>query len=570
MRYLVLASDYDGTLARDGKVDPATLAALIRLKQSGRSLVLVTGRELSDLLRVFPEVELCDRVVAENGAVLYCPAERRTHALAKSPAPELVEALRARGVNPLSVGEAIVATWHPNESIVIEVIRELGLELQVTFNKGAVMVLPSGVNKASGLKAALDELSISPHNVVGVGDAENDHAFLELCECAVAVANALPSLQQAADWVTPEPRGQGVAALIELLLSSDASEVLACSERHRIVLGAAEDGTPVSVLPYSGSVLVAGASGGGKSTLTTTFLERLMEPGYQFCLIDPEGDYEGFDGASMIGGIDHPPATTEVIGLLARPDQNVIVNLLGVPLHDRPAAGLALLTALFEMRAQRGHPHWIVCDEAHHLLPAEMQSLQLALPERLQNTLLVTTDPAKLLEPVIQAIEVVFAVGSEPVQTLRSFYEKRGDSPPVLGDECELEHGQALVSSPGDRLVKRAKLDLPEHALRRHRRKYAKGELGPDKSFYFRGPEDKLNLRAQNLVLFLQIAEGVDDATWLHHLRQADYSRWFAEAVKDRALAEQAARIESDPKISADESRARIRALVQERYTLPA
>src|SRR6266446_10126510 len=56
------------------------------------------------------------------------------------------------------------------------------------------------------------------------------------------------------------------------------------------------------------------------------------------------------------------------------------------------------------------------------------------------------------------------------------------------------------------------------HAQRlRHSRKYAEGELGEDKSFYFRGQEGSLNLRAQNLVLFLQIAEGVDDGTWLYH-----------------------------------------------------
>jgi hypothetical protein len=38
-------------------------------------------------------------------------------------------------------------------------------------------------------------------------------------------------------------------------------------------------------------------------------------------------------------------------------------------------------------------------------------------------------------------------------------------------------------------------------------------------SRYFRGPEGRLNLRAKNLALFLQIAEGIDDSTWLHHLR---------------------------------------------------
>ena len=111
---------------------------------------------------------------------------------AEAPPARFVEALRARGVQPLSVGSCIVATWRPNEQVVLDVIRELGLDLHVTFNKGAVMVLPAGVNKGTGLRAALTELGLSTHNVVGVGDAENDHAFLSVCECSIAVANALP------------------------------------------------------------------------------------------------------------------------------------------------------------------------------------------------------------------------------------------------------------------------------------------------------------------------------------------------------------------------------------------
>jgi HAD superfamily hydrolase (TIGR01484 family) len=110
-----------------------------------------------------------------------------------------------------------VATWHPNETVVLETIAELGLELQVIFNKGAVMVLPSGVNKATGLAAALHELDLSRHNVVGVGDAENDHAFLALCECSVAVANALPALAERCDLVTAAERGAGVEELAALL-----------------------------------------------------------------------------------------------------------------------------------------------------------------------------------------------------------------------------------------------------------------------------------------------------------------------------------------------------------------
>jgi HAD superfamily hydrolase (TIGR01484 family) len=154
MRYHVLATDYDGTLAHDGRVDEPTLEALQRIKESGRKLVLVTGRELDELLDVFPELDIFHRVVAENGALLYRPAEREEQTLAEPPPAEFVERLRARGVGPISVGRVIVATWEPHQSAVLDVVREMGLELQVIFNKGAVMVLPSGVNKATGLDAA--------------------------------------------------------------------------------------------------------------------------------------------------------------------------------------------------------------------------------------------------------------------------------------------------------------------------------------------------------------------------------------------------------------------------------
>src|SRR5437867_10709727 len=201
MRYFALATDYDGTLAHDGVVGPETLEALQRLRATGRMLLLVTGRELPDLLRAFPQVDLFDRVIAENGALIYSPATREEQLLGEAPPAAFVEALRAQAIRPLSVGRVIVATWHPNETIVLKTIRDLGLELQVIFNKGAVMVLPPGINKAAGLSAALAQLGLSPHNVVGIGDAENDHAFMRLCECSVAVSNALPMVQERADYV---------------------------------------------------------------------------------------------------------------------------------------------------------------------------------------------------------------------------------------------------------------------------------------------------------------------------------------------------------------------------------
>src|SRR5688572_3637261 len=133
MRYYALACDYDGTLALDGQVDDKTIAALERLRSSGRKLLLVTGRELDDLQRVFSRLDLFDRVVVENGALLYRPASHEEKALGESPKAEFVALLRQRGVATLSVGRVIIATWEPYEKIVLEAIRDLGLELQVIF-----------------------------------------------------------------------------------------------------------------------------------------------------------------------------------------------------------------------------------------------------------------------------------------------------------------------------------------------------------------------------------------------------------------------------------------------------
>ena len=219
MRYLALAADYDGTLASHGAVAPETLEALRRLAATGRKLILVTGRRIDDLIRVFPDVAIFDRVVAENGPLLYRPQSRETRGLSEPPPAAFVEKLRRLGVEPLTVGQVFVATEQPNERVVLEVIGELSLDLQVILNKSAVMVLPALVNKATGLRAALEELGVSAQDVVGIGDAENDEAFLAMCGCGVAVGNALDSLKVRADRVTIAENGAGVREMIESMIN---------------------------------------------------------------------------------------------------------------------------------------------------------------------------------------------------------------------------------------------------------------------------------------------------------------------------------------------------------------
>jgi hydroxymethylpyrimidine pyrophosphatase-like HAD family hydrolase len=217
-RYRALATDYDGTLAEKGRVEPATLAALQRLKSSGWLLLLVTGRHLEDLLSVFPETGLCDLVVAENGALLFAPPDGRLVTLAPAPPPRLLRELERRGVG-FSTGRTVISTTRPHAQAVQEAAGLLGLDFELSFNKEALMVLPRGVDKRSGLLAALAELRLPAEQVVGVGDAENDIPFLRLCGYAVAVANALPAVRQAADLATTGERGAGVRELVERLLS---------------------------------------------------------------------------------------------------------------------------------------------------------------------------------------------------------------------------------------------------------------------------------------------------------------------------------------------------------------
>jgi HAD superfamily hydrolase (TIGR01484 family) len=570
MRYLVLACDYDGTLARDGRVDEPTIAALRRLRESGRLLVLVTGRQLDEVLHLFPPIDLFDRVVAENGAVLYRPANREERLLAEGPPEKLVTALRARAISPLAVGRAIVASFKPHETTILEVIRDLGLEMQVIFNKGSVMVLPSGTNKASGLSAALGELGLSPHNCVGVGDAENDHAFLALCECAVAVANALPSLRDRADLVTEGDHGVGVIELVERLVSSDLRELEPRLERHAILLGAQPDGREVRLPPYRPSVMLAGPSGSGKSTLATGFLERLVEGGYQVSIVDPEGDYRTFERAVVLGDQERAPTVDEALDVLQHPDQNAVVNLLGVPLKDRPGFFASLFPRLQEMRVRTGRPHWIVVDEAHHLFPASWDKAELTLSQGLFAMLLITVHPEHVAPPVVAATDVLVVVGGSPEEPVRGFTGVLGAAPPAL-PATKLESGEAMVwFRRSDRPPLVFRVAPPRLERRRHVRKYAEGELGPDKSFYFRGPGGKLNLRAQNLMVFLQIAEGVDDETWLYHLQCGDYSRWARESIKDQDLASEIAHAESLTGLSPADSRARVRASIEQRYTLPS
>jgi HAD superfamily hydrolase (TIGR01484 family) len=445
MNFFAIATDYDGTLAYDGRVRESTIRALEAVRESGRALVLVSGRQLEDLLEVLPQHDLFDQIVAENGALLYCPKTRETRLLTETAPPSLLDTLRQRGVQNVAAGRAIVAAWRPYECTVLEALRDLGLDRQIIFNKNAVMVLPSGINKASGLTAALEELKISHHNVVSIGDAENDLPMLTQCECGVAVSNALDSVKAQADLVMKADHGAGVEELISDLLKDDLAHRLLTTSRRGLWLGVSRDEPKNTVwLPSLGhSILVAGPSGSGKSTIIIGLLERLAQAAYQFCILDPEGDYEAFEAGISLGNPHYVPSANEVLTPLERM-HSTVVNLLGVSLDARPQVASELLRKLESLRAHKGRPHWFVIDEAHHIFPCDVAAGDTNLKEPPKTSLLITVHPEHVRKEALESVDVVICVGKDPQETLGNYCRALAISEPKL-EPITLERGEVLL-----------------------------------------------------------------------------------------------------------------------------
>ncbi len=535
MRYHILATDYDGTLATHGGVSEDILNELRTFKASGRRLVLVTGREMKDLVEVFPAYKIMDYIVAENGALIHEPATGKETLLGPPPDEAFVKALQDRGVHPISVGKVIIATWEPHEQTVLDVIKASASERQVIFNKGAVMILPPGVNKATGLRALLHSLHLSVHNTVAVGDAENDAALLQAAECAAAVANALPGLQTQADLVTDAGHGEGVVQLMHGMMATDLRELDHRLTRHYLQLGELPDGSPFHISPYRSGILVAGASGSGKTTFTLTIVEGLVAQGYQFCLIDPEGDYLQLPGAVVIGNESVAPPVEEIANLMKDPGQNLVICTLAIPLADRPAFFSRLLSVFLDTRKEYGHPHWLLLDEAHHLVPGQAAPLSDRLPEEFRNFVIITTSPHELNKNTLSKVGTVMAIGKDASYPFQQFCEKL--LLPMPSDIPTLSDNEVAIWDRNDtRGVYKARFNLPAQLQQRHKKKYAQGDMTYN-SFIFTGPGNKMHLKANNLMLFAHIAAGIDAETWWFHLHRQDFSRWFRDIVHDEELA---------------------------------
>jgi hydroxymethylpyrimidine pyrophosphatase-like HAD family hydrolase/GTPase SAR1 family protein len=571
-----LAVDYDGTIADHGQVAPATFAALARVRESGRKVLLVTGRMLPDLRHVCPEVDdTFDAVVAENGAMLYVPSRREITGLGDGPEQALVAALRRREI-PFDLGSAIVATDEIYAEAALAAIRETGVERTLVFNKGALMLLPGGVTKGTGLLAALAMMELSPHNAVAIGDAENDHAFLSVAECAVAVADAIPALRERADYVTRGGAGVGVVEFIDEHVLRDLIQIVPRLGRHALTVGRTAEGAPVQVAAHTTRLLVVGPSGSGKSTLTGVLVERLLQTQRSVCLIDPEGDYQTLgelDRVVVLGGKADKtvPAPDELQQLLRKPGHGLVLNLSAMSRAEKVAYGTQALAAVASVRSSNGLPHWLVIDEAHHLFPADGSAAAEVLPAGNESVCLITLGPRDLAPVARQTVNAVAATDLESFRdalaTLREDGVAMENVPSVPAGP--LARGQAVMAWLG-RLPRATRFEVAKRTVlhRRHIKKYAEGELPPDRSFYFRGADDALKLRAANLTRFCELADGVDERTWRHHLGRGDYSRWLREHIKDTELADEVQQVEAMAARPASETRPAVLDAIRRRYTV--
>jgi hypothetical protein len=380
------------------------------------------------------------------------------------------------------------------------------------------------------------------------------------------VGNGVPALKERADWVTRGGEGAAVVELIERVLADELEAANARMGRHNILLGAGPDGREERIPPYGKNLLIAGTSGSGKATIVAGLLERLADAKYQYLLIDPEGRFPQLPAAVVLGSAQQAPVMEE-LPTLVKGGRNVVINLAAIPLADRPGFFDPLFSRLMDMRGRTGRPHWIVIDEAHHLTPTNWAKDK--VPARLHDVALVTVHPGRVAPAMLKEVDVALSVGQEPAKTFSEFLGAAGTAAPAL-EPAVLAPGEALAYWVKERRGPYKLIPTPPRGERqRYRRKYVEGRLPDDRVFVFRGQERKLKLRAYNLTTFLELAAGVDDGTWLHHLRSREYSKWFREGFQDDEVAREIERIESKHANDAAASREAVHKVVQERYSLP-
>lgn len=522
--FRVAALDLDGTLTSRGTVSGAALGAIDGARENGLRVLLVTGRIRAELEAEFPGLtDHFDGLVLENGAVAVTGGRARPLALPVDPV--LADALDARGV-PCRRGEVLLAVDGAHTGVVAEVITDLELDCQIVHNRAAAMVLPAGVTKGTGLTAALADLNLSPHNVVAVGDAENDLSLLEVAEVGVAVGNAVGSVRHRADVVLDESDGVGVAELLSGPYVSGVRRL--CPARRWVGIGTFEDGAPARVPGSQARILVTGPSGAGKSFLVGLMAERWVMAGYTVLVVDPEGDHlalEQLNNVRVVDAGEHLPQPVDLLASLTHPLTSVVLDMSRLRDDEKIDYLERLRVAGQAQREQTGLPHWVVMDEAH--LPASRQDGEDWHWSPRGGYVLASFLPALIPAAEVESADLVLELrGDETSSGLRLGEPRRATMRVGREDPRPFVVGERRTP----------------HV--RHRHKYADLQLPVSRRFYFRVRGEPLV--AGTLNEFRTAVRHLDPDVLEFHLQRGDLSRWLDTTIADKDLAAHVAALESD------------------------
>jgi hydroxymethylpyrimidine pyrophosphatase-like HAD family hydrolase len=548
MKFRVLALDYDGTIAQNGRLDPGVKAAILEARARGVVVVLVTGRILSELRKVAGDLNFLDAVVAENGAVLsFLGGHSRL--IGERPPASFLEELRRRRIDFLA-GESVVESDANTAPQILAVIRQLELPLSLLFNRDRLMVLPQGVSKGIGLRAALATLRLSVHNAIGIGDAENDHDLLATCEVGVAVSWGSEALKERADEVL-EGEGPGAVASYIRRMAEELRLPPERLGRYRLTLGTDTNGHPLTVAVRGRNVLIAGEAQSGKSWVNGLACEQLILMGYSVCVIDTEGDYrtlESLPGVVTFTGEDSPPGLPDVARALRHPDMSLIIDLSHIAYGEKVQYLYALLPMLAGLRRTTGLPHRIVIDEAHYFL--HQPNVRDLLDLDLGAYTLVTYRLADLHPDVLKAVEAIVvkritdpaevhalvAMGGHPrlESNWRAILKQLKIGEAALLPRSEEAHGSLRRFDLLPRLTSHV----------RPKAKYHDIELLGERGFVFTQDGRPMGPAVRSLRDFIVPLKTLPLSVVAAHARRGDFSNWLADVLHDPMLASDVRRIE--------------------------
>jgi hydroxymethylpyrimidine pyrophosphatase-like HAD family hydrolase len=558
MHLTILASDLDGTLAEDGHVSPETWEALRAAKEARITLILVTGRALASFTPDGRFAELFEAIVAEDGAVVYFPRQDSVVLPFGRLPPLLLEHIKSLNL-PLEYGMALIATHVPFDEPIQAALRDCGGGATIEYNRGAVMVLPLGATKGTGLAYALRELGLSDRNVVACGDAENDRSLLGMAELSVAVDNATPAIKELADIVLPQQAAAGMRGLIRCLISGQIG-VRKARPEQQLSLGRRDNQTPFLMDPWQlidGVWGIAGDSSSGKSWLGGLIAEEIMLQGYQAVVIDPEGDYRSLSAlprTMLVGGRDTQlQRVGDVITLCEYARCNLIIDLSWMPIAVRNPFIERLLRALLDLRRRCGRPHWLVIDEiqqsyAEWSAPFTGTVLDLM---RGGGVTVVSYRPSQVASEITRAVQVWAITRTRSAEDLELFDELllaslcwpeiRAQLPTLARGSAHLIPRDESGSFVSNSIAFRAGTRRVPHI--RHLHKYITMPLPREKWFVFRDPSGAVRGTAANLSEFRTAIDRVPLPSLSYHLERGDFALWLSHTLHDAELSRQIAKI---------------------------